>query len=505
MGVGPYEFFNLYFPLIFVPLLPYATLAFVFAVRRLRCNVGQEHTLRATPLFWATALLCFVGVLPRAISDKVLVFRNNPSESLIFATILSLAAASVALSFYEQAFVKGALSRRSCVVGLLLILPAITSVCAFVKISNAYVVLGITCYVFARAPKLWHRLPLLYLLIVVLACLASVYFVVGHDRSVWRPWEVFSQVSGAWLLPFLLLHFFWTWAIMAVQLRQLRIRDLAGLRQALEGYRLFPAEIAVAGTAVSVLPGLAIRLPWSVWWFFTRFAQHLEMCIFLALIPWSLPERWRARWTALPSLSFTRVTTFLGLAVLSLLVLVSVAEVNRSQVGVEVRVRAKLLGVTPPEVREGPLPFLRLYRASPLVGPLPQQVVRNRNLLGTLDGLSSWPTKKKRESLVYVPRRCRSLWSVSPFPDVSLSFLVPAISGMAMIDGLPDLTKTNPEFRNSHGFPAYGFANKHSSTAASEDLDRANALRRAARMGFRRVVLIDADTEGRLTIKELTL
>jgi hypothetical protein len=199
------------------------------------------------------------------------------------------------------------------------------------------------------------------------------------------------------------------------------------------------------------------------------------------------------------------VTGTAGLATLLLLVLVSVADINASLVWRIVRVRANLLGIALPQVRQGPLPFLRLFSANPLARPLPPQVVRNQSLLRTLEELSSWPREKKRVSLVYIPRRYRSLWEISPFPDIGLSFLVPAISGMGMIDGLPDLAKAGSEIQNSYGFPAYGPVKPRSSSPADENLERAEALRRAAAMGFRRVVLLDADPDGRLSVKEVAL
>ncbi len=74
---------------------------------------------------------------------------------------------------------------------------------------------------------------------------------------------------------------------------------------------------------------------------------------------------------------------------------------------------------------------------------------------------------------------------------------------MGMIDGLPDLANAGSEFPSGHGFPAYGPIKRHSSPAANEDLERADALRRAASMGFRRVVLIDTAPRAGSSSKRL--
>jgi hypothetical protein len=93
----------------------------------------------------------------------------------------------------------------------------------------------------------------------------------------------------------------------------------------------------------------------------------------------------------------------------------------------------------------------------------------------------------RRKTLLFIPQTCRTFWQLSP--DRYGPFIGPALSGFALLDGLP------PQNRKVAYF---GYSTYRLRTREQTDADRCpTALcARARRLGFRKVLVLREQEEG---------
>jgi hypothetical protein len=127
--------------------------------------------------------------------------------------------------------------------------------------------------------------------------------------------------------------------------------------------------------------------------------------------------------------------------------------------------------------------------------------------------LSRLPHGQKQTSILYIPKSNRAYWdlinpNVNPAiwddaaPHVSLqmmSFVAPAISGIAMIDGLPDRYPGDIAdlTRLGYGFAVYALAERGPHKTNAEP-DTASLRSRAAQMGFATLFVLDVNEHGEM-------
>jgi hypothetical protein len=121
-----------------------------------------------------------------------------------------------------------------------------------------------------------------------------------------------------------------------------------------------------------------------------------------------------------------------------------------------------------------------------------------RDVLNSLDRL---PLKDKRESILHIPKSTRPYWDFFP-PEhpghgVAGPLIGPAVSGLAMLEGLPD---ASPSAGYGYGaYPREGFAQRRDGDLMSH---QAELCDRAGAMGFRRVIVMYLDSEGKPMLGE---
>jgi len=121
-------------------------------------------------------------------------------------------------------------------------------------------------------------------------------------------------------------------------------------------------------------------------------------------------------------------------------------------------------------------------------------------LLKTLDRL---PLAVKKRTVLHIPKTNRAYWDIFPpdHPTAALAgpFIGPAVSGLAMLEGLPDAMPTS-----GYGYVAYppeSFAPRPGDLVSK----KAQLCDRAASLRFRRVIVIDGDSSGRQYLIEWPL
>jgi hypothetical protein len=117
----------------------------------------------------------------------------------------------------------------------------------------------------------------------------------------------------------------------------------------------------------------------------------------------------------------------------------------------------------------------------------------NFNQVRSLQQLGALPLDEKRRTAVLVPQSDSRYWTILKRPNgcAFSGFVVPSLTGMAMIDGMPAA-----ECRLS---PYYGLSlfERRTRPQSPSEIEPGHACRRATEKGFRRVMLLRFDAEGR--------
>lgn len=124
-----------------------------------------------------------------------------------------------------------------------------------------------------------------------------------------------------------------------------------------------------------------------------------------------------------------------------------------------------------------------------------EKPVSRQELLDALYELSQLPIAEKRESLLFIPARNNLYWR---WPDQicqASSFIAPAITGIALVDGLP---RSDCEAVN-YGFAAYEIRSNRERNQLRTNPDALCQVVRAE--GFSRVIVIDSDSNQRVVVE----
>jgi hypothetical protein len=129
-------------------------------------------------------------------------------------------------------------------------------------------------------------------------------------------------------------------------------------------------------------------------------------------------------------------------------------------------------------------------------------------IIGALRSLGQWPSEEKRKTALYIPKSNRAYWDLlkyrgslgpnHPLTALRAALLAPAVTGMAMIDGLPEYAP---------GLKGYSIEvyTLREPPDKQPDLEayREELCRRARAWGLSRVVVLDADRDG--DVSQVTL
>jgi hypothetical protein len=111
------------------------------------------------------------------------------------------------------------------------------------------------------------------------------------------------------------------------------------------------------------------------------------------------------------------------------------------------------------------------------------------------------PHEEKRVTLLYIPKRNRTYWNLlgTTNPPWVTSFVGPALSGLAQLEGLPERKDFNPDV--GYGFRLYNPSDEARRSSAPNQA-QADLCRKAEGMGFRHIVVLDANRDGAPLLRE---
>jgi hypothetical protein len=449
VGLPLFTFYNQAVGLLVVPLFFFAILTLAVSARARYGEGSGWHPF--TVRFWVAFGLGLVGFLPRAMAQATSIgWSPLASESYTMAVAIALLAGAAVVDRWPRE--PG--GQPPAWAAFLLLVPVV--VCGLVKVSVGYLVLGAGGYVALRTGQ-WRR-PAIVAALVTGAALY--YFVIMRAAGTSGHLEVMpfhflrSYVAREWWPYYALLAYAWVWVYVARRVQAVGVTSVGELGRALLDGRLLDVEVVLAIAAAGALPGLVLAIPGGSAFYFSNVQVWLALALVL-----SVPGRGQGLLGARPA-------ALGGLAIVALAVWAGAGDAWR---------------------------FVRDFRAETrraateivaTVGRTPAE--RAAGLAGVLDRLARLPRQTRRESAVFVPQTNGAYWGLRPEGNpLSTPLLVPALTGMAMIDGLSD----DPAVVAATRKWDYGFSEYRPRTGP-QATDPASLCRRAQAMGARTVFVI---------------
>ncbi|HEX6576025.1 MAG TPA: hypothetical protein VF042_13745 [Gemmatimonadaceae bacterium] len=485
------EFYQLGYPVTMIPLFFGGVLAFAVQMRRGRPSNG---------FFVPAIFICAtMGLIPVTGLDALGVWTSNLtiSESYAVAVPFGLMLLATVVEFWRQ---RGdlVLNDKATLIDfafLALFLAGGLVALGYIKIS--FMILGFAAAGFAGLRVgAWRRWPLLLIGVWMAIWIAFTYqrvSLAAHREGIVPLDFLKAFVPQVWWPFFVLTQLFWSLLFIVLRLREENARTIGDLVELIRKRRILDVEIVAAVALLGILPGFVLHIDGGSAFYFSDIQRWLSVGLLLAGAGTLLPQ--------LRTPSFRKLAT-IGIVFVALPFAVSIVRnsiywpVKMLKANVELR-----HSLYPAAERASIVPGLRslpkLTNSTKLEAGL--KAAENYNPVNSLLQLSRMPLDEKRHTAIFVPQSETKYWNILKRPSACAfsGFVVPSLTGISMIDGMPAA--------DCHLSPYYGLSlfEKRTRPQTPEDMTAERLCERAVRLGFNRVIEIGADPEGRIAPRRL--
>jgi hypothetical protein len=458
-------FYMLGYPIIFIPFFFYAVLFSSAAIRNSSSGLEPDHLPKLQALF---SFLAFVTMqIWNEISDYQLI-----SESYMMSLSVLLLTLGLVVSFLkQQPFQSGRLRTYQSIFIALLGLPLLIGLQGVLKISVMAVFLGVVFYFFAR----WglYRRPVAWLLVTIILVIAGAVYRIGAPAEAANAngdFIPFSLYRVRRALEEAATHSTLTWIFVITKIGLYQALNRGTLWTNFKRNRFTDVEAVVVFTIVGAMPFAIVKL--GVY-YFTNIHHWIASLFLLANIPlfFKLIERLREKY------DLYRNSKIVPVVVTGLLVSWSALLILAAQRSVQRYIADNST------VRQA------FYADS------------TYELLQTLAEIGDKPETEKRDSLLYIPSRSSIYWDSFDIDCIGVPFIAPSLSGIAMLNGLPDPSRChNDTFR--FGYISYQGLVQPTISGQHDRLSENVLCEDAISMGYSNVIILE-NKEDHLTIEEI--
>lgn len=406
LKINPILFYQFCYQIIIIPFFFMTFLYFILQIK-IFFKIHPCLNFRA----WIFMAIGFIGFFPTPIIgvlDRILFF----SESYLLSIIFSLILFTFMLSWIKH---------EPDIIKLFLVAPFLIILIGLTKISTAFLIACLALYLFLRLKLYKNKAFVLLFVIIVVILFSTSYFVATKYYSASSSISSFhfikNYVLPSWKQLFLLYYYFVFFIYSFFRLKSSKITTLKDFLIALKNKKLVDLEILSILTIVGILPGNIISISEGGGAYFSDFPRWISLAFFLAFIPNILPTR------RIPfSKKFPIRLIIIGFALLLFCSSIIVNNYKKSIMNL--------------------IYWNKVERGS-------QQIKKSQEMLQTLQSLYELNPRIKKESLIYIPFSNKDYWKMGDC--LSTSFIAPAVTGMALINGMPGKKCNNIAF----GYESY--------------------------------------------------
>jgi hypothetical protein len=133
---------------------------------------------------------------------------------------------------------------------------------------------------------------------------------------------------------------------------------------------------------------------------------------------------------------------------------------------------------------------------------LSQKLLNNNkkmNMVNTIYKLGNMRIKEKEKTILFIPQSNHLYWGLGS-PKYATPFIGPALSEIAMIDGLPEYGFTELDYKSwGYGYLSYRYREKEQLPLEKIKDD---ICKKAISKGFSKLIILDADKEYKILLKD---
>jgi len=480
-------------------------------------------------LFWFLAAAGVIGVLPRGVPVEplraALIFASESYGLAIAVALLGVAAVS---AFSRDIATVPQVRRIDVLLGFVF-LCALPSVIGLLKISVMMLLVAAAVWFFVRLRLYRYKIlaaAFIYALIFLYWDWLFIYTREYGRRSGIAPFsELKALVGFTWWSYYWLFCYAWTLLFVTLRLREEGARTLGELWAAFREHRLLDVEFVLIIAAVGSVPEILLG-DYSSLHYFTDDQHWLALGLTLAFVlrpasserrgnlatPAAAPVTARGQFQAADARQtswLNRITMQQVWASLLGLLVVGTLTLNTSVLlsGVAGILKASLelspAATSPLEAAwNGNLSQARQI-LDRQVAVVEQRMRTDKHIITVLRGLDRLPVEEKRRTLLYIPKTNLQFWDLlhtAYSPKVG-PFVAPALSGIAMLDGLYWPSKDDPWSVYGYEEYDYPYATPPYEKRPQPPLDEylSTLKKRCLALGMNQLIVIE-ERNGRLEV-----
>jgi hypothetical protein len=525
---------HLGYPVIFIPWLLNTMFVFAIDVRRRLAYNSHSCPLRGELLFWLLPAVAIIGFVPKSLTSLMMLGIPS-SESYAVSLSLGFVLLSLALRVFERTCASTVSLSKADQVFLLVVLPAYLCIVTLTKVSTGFLACVAYAYVAVRLNLYTKPLFALSLMLGLAAAIVGLKSGleptnVGGRTTLFEPFHFLRHHVDSSVWPyFLVVHLFWSGLFLATVARLRNLTSVESFKTAFRDRSCLDAELLVVVCIAGILPGVVLAIGGGSAWYFS----HVQAWVAIALLMGysgeirpRLVSFYEGRSAARSSggiilarrlLAVFVVVFMAGLVAyhgvqtvayalyrnvsLRLCLCTSAVVQSNAEIGCDGKAWIRELS---DGLKEWLLPRGKgsLYRiACERILPLITDVQRglelgpNFPIIRALKELGGLPLAEKRQSMIFIPQKNTAYWFLIP-PDFlfaydypgceAVPFISPVITGIASIDGLPDVGCETYAFN----YPAYP---KRSRPQVPADTAPDVLCAKAKDKGFSRVYVVGGE------------
>ncbi|MEO5579207.1 MAG: hypothetical protein ABIR58_01000, partial [Gemmatimonadaceae bacterium] len=461
IGISVLDFYQLGFPVMMIPFFFGGLLAAATEIRRLRWRVRASSSSDTFPRYdfwsdwrpWTILLLASVGVIPIDAMDSMGVWTSNVviSESYTVGVPAALLLFATTLIFWNTRGRRG----TTDAVFLFLVLPLGIVGLGYLKIS--LMVLGLILLLYAGLRlRLYAQARYVAAGILATAAAFIAYTRVSlpaHNEGLAPLDFLVNFVPRPWWPFFFVVHLLWAWVFVGLRTWREGVRTLADLRVAIAERRLLDAEAVALIAVAGIVPGMVIHIDGGSAFYFSDVQRWFSVTLLIAGADVLLRRRVNARADNAPrdpplqgagagSSRLGRIPAFRAIAIVFAIPFAVSMALNALRWPMQMlrENAATRRALYPAEGTAAMIPgaagLPRLTDPAVLQPAL--RTSRNFPVLDQLQSLSELPLSERRRTALFIPQSETLYWRILSRPGACTfaPFVAPALSGIAMIDGM---------------------------------------------------------------------
>lgn len=510
--MNSYKFYNVGYPIIFLPLYFKGLLLFIIELKKYK-----KLSLKLGSFFFIFLFGAYIGIFSPELRSKMgsgLQLALTSESYLLGMALLFLLFSTVVL-FIKNYAKENLISNN---IFLLLFLPLSGGFIGLTKISLLFFICLLYLYLFIRM-KWYKKIKYTFLLFFLLTLFVFLYIITvsgGLGRELFNNLSFFSylrtRIGDAWFGLFFIFNFIYVWIFIILFLYHCKIKSLKELKDYFFQKKALEIEILFIIIIPSIIFDAIFNLQSDSVVYFYNFPRWIGLGFVLTYLPsWDHFFNFNINFAALKKNAFISYlyhnlnphAFFLILVLsvgLSYNLIHNYLRELKALLAINVTARASILDSTYDNRRLWEMfgtPFLGLdgFKTVFNIYTTNFQSILNNNpryqMLRTIEDLNRINIFEKKESAIYIPPTNKIFWEM-PFGKggrtclETLASVVPAITGIAMIRGVPDI-----EYSDLYGYRAYcdeDEIEKIKQKNKELDIDKIKSI--VKRKGFNKVIII---------------